>query len=356
MSIKNFTVISKRVKDKSDGLITYMNYLKSEKAANHKDTTILELPKANADDFLKKTIINTVNFDNNNKKGGRKVESYAQSFNFVLPPTISNPTIDQWRLIYRDILKTAKASLGLEAESTSTFAEHCFANIHDQKNPHLNLLIPRIYKDQRLEKLDQRKLIVDLKKSFNSAVLLHCNIDYKKYKPTNENVGKRREKWQIEQAERIKAKEELANERLLLAQEKLELANLIDQHQQVQERAETAQIKAQEATDVARKAKADADVAEQRAEQKISLMTEMKKIFNDFKSSLSGWINSIKSKDIVLEEITRNDTINAVEQMQNHREYDSDIEEIVFSAVEQAEIETRKPDISKHIRRRKNKI
>jgi hypothetical protein len=86
-------------------------------------------------------------------------------------------------------------------------------------------------------------------------------------------------------------------------------------------------------------------------------MTEMRRLFNDFKSSLSGWINSIKSKDELLEEINRNDTISAVEMMQNHHEYDADVEEIVFSAIEQAEIETEKPDISKQVSRsRKRKL
>lgn len=353
MGIKNFTVTTQRVKGRSDGLIEYTNYLNNENAPSHKNTKILTLVP-NYEKFLKDTIINTSTFDNENKKGGRKVESYAQSFNFILPHEVPNPTHDQWKLIYKDVILKAKKTLGIEGDA-GKFALSCYANIHDQSNPHLNLLIPRIYNKERLHKLDQKRLLSELKKEFTVSVMKHCNIDFGSYKPKNENVGKRRAKWQIEQAESIKAKEELANERLLLAQEKLELANMIDQHQQVQERAETAQIKAQEATDVARRAKADADVAEQRAEQKISLMTEMKKLFNDFKSSLSGWINSIKSKDELLEEINRNDTIQAVEQIQNHHEYDADVEEIVFTAIEQAEIETEKPDISKQIRRSRNR-
>ena len=349
MGIKNFTVTTQRVKGRSDGLIEYTNYLNNENAPSHKNTKILTLVP-NYEKFLKDTIINTSTFDNENKKGGRKVESYAQSFNFILPHEVPNPTHDQWKLIYKDVILKAKKTLGIEGDA-GKFALSCYANIHDQSNPHLNLLIPRIYNKDRLHALDQKKLLSELKKEFTLSVMKHCNIDFASYKPKNENVGKRRAKWQKEQADSIKAKEELANERLLLAQEKLELANMIDQHQQVQERAETAQIKAQEATDVARRAKADADVAEQRAEQKISLMTEMKKLFNDFKSSLSGWINSIKSKDELLEEINRNDTIQAVEQIQNHHEYDADVEEIVFTAIEQAEIETEKPDISNQVSR-----
>ena len=345
MSIKNFVVITQRIKTKADGLISYVNYLRNENAPSHKDTKILDLPRANADEFLKKTIINTVNFDNNNKKGGRKVESYAQSFDFVLPPTIPNPTIDQWKLIYRDVLRTAKNTLGLEAESLNTFADHCFANIHDQKNPHLNLLIPRIYKDQRLDTLDQKKLLGSLKKSFNAAVLEHCKIDFKQYKPQEQKLGKRRKKWQYDQQQSIKAKEDLTNERLLLVQETLASS-------QVRDDAEMAQIKAQEAAAVARKAKADADVAKLEAEQKIGLLAEMRQLFNEFKSSLSGWIQSIKSKDELLEEINKNDTISAAVKIQEHHQYDIDAEEVLFSAIEQAEIETDKPDISTSVKRR----
>jgi hypothetical protein len=353
MGIKNFTVTTQRVKDKADGLIGYANYLNNEKAPSHKNTKILNIGN-NFDDFLKNTIINTMNFDKENKKGGRKVESYAQSFNFILPPEVPNPTHEQWKLIYKDLVLKAKNTLDIKGE-TSKFAMSCYANIHDQTNPHLNLLIPRIYDKDRLHKLDQKNLLGELKKEFNKSVLKHCDIDFKSYKPNQQNVGKRRKKWQYEQQQSIKAKEELTEERLLLAQDKLDMADLIGQHQQVQERAEMAQSKALEATKQEIQAKADADRAKHEAEHKISLLTEMKKLFNDFKSSLSGWINSIKSKDELLEEINRNDTISAVEMMQNHHEYDADVEEIVFTAIEQAEIETEKPDISKQVRRSRNR-
>lgn len=351
MGIKNFTVTTQRVKDKADGLIGYANYLNNEKAPSHKNTKILNIGN-NFDHFLKNTIINTMNFDNENKKGGRKVESYAQSFNFILPPDVPNPSIEQWKLIYKDLVLKAKNTLEIKGDTTS-FAKSCYANIHDQANPHLNLLIPRIYEKERLHTLDQKKLLGELKKEFNTSVMKHCNIDFKTYKPNQQNVGKRRKKWQYEQQQSIKAKEELANELVLLAQNKLDVADLIDQNHQVLERAETAQIKAQAATDVARKAKADADVSKHEAEQKIGLLTEMKNLFKDFKTSLSDWIKSIKSKDELLEEITKNDTINAVVKIQNHKEYDTDIEEIVFTAIEQAETETKKPDISKNVRRKR---
>lgn len=348
MGIKNFTVTTQRVKDKADGLIGYANYLNNEKAPSHKNTKILNIGN-NFDFFLKNTIINTMNFDNANKKGGRKVESYAQSFNFILPPEVQNPTHDQWKLIYKDLVSKAKNTLDIKGE-TSKFAVSCYANIHDQANPHLNLLIPRIYNKERLHKLDQKNLLGELKKEFNRSVMQHCNIDFKSYKPNQQNVGKRRKKWQLEQEQSIKAKEELTNERLLLAQETLASS-------QVRDDAEMAQIKAQEATDVARKAKADAERAMKDAEQKISLLAEMKNLYNEFKGSLFEWIDSIRQKDVILEEFARNEVIDTVEKIQSHNEYDYDVEETVFTAIEYAEIETEKPDISKQVSRsRKRKL
>ena len=349
MSLKNFVVTTQRVKSKSDGLIQYVNYLNNEKAPSHKNTKIIEISK-NPESFLKNTIINTVNFDNNNKKGGRKVESLAQSFNFILPPKVDNPTEEQWILIYKDLVTKAKNTLEIDGK-TSDFARSCYVNIHEQKNPHLNLLIPRIYDDKRLHALDQKNLLIQLKKEFNRSVLQHCNIDFKAYKPDQQNVGKRRKKWQLDQDQARKAKDLLVEERLELAEERLELATetlaaaqLIDRSEQVQERAETAQIKAQEATAQARLAEADAD-------RKISLMEEMKNIFNNFKSSINDWIKGIKSKDELLEDISLNDVVASVKTAQKHESYDETIENLMFNTIEIAEDETKKPQISKKVSR-----
>ena len=342
MSLKNFVVTTQRVKSKSDGLIQYVNYLDNEKAPSHKNTTIKNFG-TKADDFLKNTIINTVNFDNNNKKGGRKVESLAQSFNFILPPKVENPTENQWKLIFKDLVLKAKNTLEIEGK-TADFAKSCYVNIHDQKNPHLNLLIPRIYDDKRIHALDQKNLLIQLKKEFNRSVLQHCNIDFKAYKPDQQNVGRRRKKWQLEQEQSIKAKEELTNERLLLAQETLAASQVIDQGQQVQALAETAIINAREATAKAKQAEAEAD-------RKISLMEEMKNIFNNFKSSINDWIKGIKNKDELLEDIALNDVVASVKTAQKHESYDETIENLMFNTIEIAEDETKKPQISKKVSR-----
>ena len=342
MSLKNFTVTTQRVKGRSDGLIQYVNYLNNDKAPSHKNTEIINIGVP-YDKFLTSTIINTLDFDNNNKKGGRKVESLAQSFDFILPPKVGKPSTEQWKLICKDLLLKTKSTLEIEGGAMD-FAKSCYSNIHNQENPHLNLLIPRIYNGKRLHALDQKKVLGELKKEFNRSVMQHCSIDYKAYKPDQQNVGKRRKKWQLEQVQSIKAKEELADERLLLAQEKLDVAELIDHSQVMQERAETSQIKAQEAT-------AQAKLAEADAARKISLLEEMKNIFNNFKSSINDWIKGIKNKDELLEDIALNDVVASVKTAQKHESYDETIENLMFNTIEIAEDETKKPEISKKVSR-----
>ena len=342
MSLKNFTVTTQRVKGRSDGLIQYVNYLNNDKAPSHKNTEIINIGVP-YDKFLTSTIINTLDFDNNNKKGGRKVESLAQSFDFILPPKVGKPSTEQWKLICKDLLLKTKSTLEIEGGAMD-FAKSCYSNIHNQENPHLNLLIPRIYNGKRLHALDQKKVLGELKKEFNRSVMQHCSIDYKAYKPDQQNVGKRRKKWQLEQVQSIKAKEELADERLLLAQEKLDVAELIDHSQVMQERAETSQIKAQEAT-------AQAKLAEADAARKISLLEEMKNIFNNFKSSINDWIKGIKDKDELLEDIALNDVVASVKTAQKHESYDETIENLMFNTIEIAEDETKKPEISKKVSR-----
>ena len=79
--IKNWTVISQRVKERQDGLVTYSKYLLDEKHKNHSknETRIVSL-HGKISEFVKNAICETLDFDMSNKKGGRKVESYAQSF------------------------------------------------------------------------------------------------------------------------------------------------------------------------------------------------------------------------------------------------------------------------------------
>lgn len=271
MSIKNWTVTTQRVKKKSEGLSEYASYLVSQKHENHKNTEIYALFNSEHNKFLNDTINEVLDFDAKNKKGGRKVESFAQSFNFILPPP-HKPTPDEWKKIAKDLINTIHKELEI-TEDINNFGNSCFMNIHDQANPHLNLLVPRIFAGQRLADLDRKNVLAKVKLQFNKSVLKHCNIDHTHHKPLRVNTGRRKS---AQHYAYDKAKGEAQN-----ALKRIAEANI---------------------------AVADADVAQKNAEVKIkaleveSLELDVKKnklsffirAFKEFRINLTAWVDSIR--------------------------------------------------------------
>jgi hypothetical protein len=347
--IKNWTVISQRVKERQDGLVTYSKYLLDEKHKNHSknETRIVPL-HGKMNEFVKSSICETLDFDMSNKKGGRKVESYAQSFVLSLPDTVQKPTDEQWKRISGDIIRAAHKHLKPD-EPVNDFGRKCFSNLHDQDNPHMNLLIPRIYKGERLDKLDKKGMILAMKQAFNASVMKHCNINYDNFKPEKPGRGKRLLEWQLEQQAAREEQEksiQLRQEATLVAQS---AAAQLLVAQKAKALSETSRIEAEKATAQAHQAKAE-------AVQAITLLGEMKNLFNQFKTSLQDWIRGIKTDDVLLEELSHSEAVTTAETMQKHPIYDQEIEYVMFESIEQAEAETKKPDISRHIRRSKNKM
>lgn len=194
--IKNWTVTSEAVKNKTSGLIKYINYLNNPNDPNHTNTEIKNIfgnpDKANK--FIKKCCEEAISLDLTNAengKGGRPVESYAVSFDFILPKNTIRPTVEQWKAIAKDIYKVVKS--GVDGNLTQ---EHVYMNIHDQDNPHLNLVVSKIIDGQRERKIDQKAILSKMKLQFNKSVLEHCNFDYQDYVPENNNLGKRKKRWQ----------------------------------------------------------------------------------------------------------------------------------------------------------------
>ena len=273
-SIKNWTVTSERITGKAGGTADYASYLINAKHKNHKNTTIIALLNNNIDNFIKRTIYNTITFDAQNEKGGRKVESYSQSFNFVLPPPIK-PTEDQWKKICIDLVRQAHNTLGIKDEP-SEFLKHIFVNLHDQKNPHLNMVIPRIYKTERLRKLDQKKIIIDLKNEFNKSVMRHCEIDFKEYKPQRQKLGKRRRGWQMDQDKALTSTAHIAQ-------------TLAD--------AREATAKAELATAKALRDTAEAQRATTLVEYEIKNLKKFQQLIVGFTDSLMSWLNSVRNNE-----------------------------------------------------------
>lgn len=291
MSIKNWTVTTERVKNKDFGLSEYVSYLVSEKHKNHKNTTIYALFNSDANTFLNSTIQETILFDSKNKKGGRKVESFAQSFNFILPPP-HKPNPEQWTKISKELVNIIHKELEIK-ENVNQFGRACFLNIHDQANPHLNLLVPRIFAGQRLADLDRKNVLAKLKLQFNQSVLKHCNIDHTNHNPLRVNVG-RRKTAQRHEYDKAKQESQNASKLVLDAQNSTAVAVLS------QKEAET-KLKELEIKEIELDNKKSQIMLEK---AKLSFIV---KAFNDFKSSLIKWVNSIRNDSALDVLINRQD-------------------------------------------------
>lgn len=203
-NIKNWTVTSESVKGKATGLIKYVQYLNKPDHPNHENTDIWNIfPEEKQTKFIKKCADEALTLDMKNHekgKGGRPVESYAVSFDFILPPNTIRPTKDQWIAIAKDIYKVVRD--GVDGELTQ---DHVYMNIHDQSNPHLNLVVSKVIDGERERKIDQKLILSKMKTQFNKSVLLHCNFDYMDYEPENIGLGKRKKRWQyaIEEENKI---------------------------------------------------------------------------------------------------------------------------------------------------------
>ena len=349
--IRNWTVVTQRVKDKQDGLVRYSNYLLDAEHPNHKKSNT-EIKPLHGDykNFAKYTTLQALEFDMKNKKGGRKIESYAQSFVFTLPETVEKPTAEQWKAISKDLIRATHRHL-MPDVPVNDFGRRCFSNLHDQNNPHLNLLVPRVFEGVRLDNLDKKGLLAALKKEFNLSALKHCQIDHKQYKPKRQDIGKRRRQWQLDQ-------DKFRQERDRLAAESLNLSRLTLEASQRTEQSEEAKRKAEAERVAAEKAKADLEQAKAEAERTIKLIAEITRLYNGLKESLAGWVMSVKNYDHIDAGLAKNEVISTAEEIQSHDKYDDSMESVLFTEIEMAETDlepylAEKKPISSKVRRRK---
>lgn len=182
--LKNWTVISKPIKDKGTGLKKYLRYLVSEKHKNHVNKTTIKPILGDIDRFHLKTIFQITKQELQTakaKKGGRGFNSFAQSIVFSLPPDLPTPiTSQQWKLISKDIVTELKAFLDL---TNTELKDHLFINVHDQDNPHLNLVISKVINGVTRKELQQKSIVRVLKQAFNLSVLKHTGLDHSQYQP-----------------------------------------------------------------------------------------------------------------------------------------------------------------------------
>jgi hypothetical protein len=286
MSIKNWTVTTERVKNKDFGLSEYVSYLASTTHKNHKNTKVYALFNSDTHKFLNTTIQETLSFDRENKKGGRKVESYAQSFNFILPPPHC-PTAEQWAEISYDLLRVAHSELNIK-QDLSKFVRACFVNVHEQSNPHVNIVIPRIFEKERLADLDRKNVLAKLKQEFNLSVLKNCNIDHTHHKPLRKSVGSRKRAHK-HFADRIIEDVDNASKIIVEAHEASKTGILAEQERKIKEK-ELAQRELELANREYEVKQEKADLILKKAKFGFLL-----KAFIDLKSSLKKWVDSVKN-------------------------------------------------------------
>jgi hypothetical protein len=205
MGIKNWTVIGKGISKGASGAGGYMRYLQNIEHKNHKGKTEAILPIfGDAEKCLTLAVTEGTKKECKNGmqgKGGRPIDTLMQSFVFSLPDTMPRPTPKQWKDVARDLIIGMADFLEVEPEE---LARRSFGNVHDEKCPHLNIVIGRIWDGEIKNKLKQRSVLGQFKREFNKAILTHMGVSHLDYVPVNENMGTMK-KWQYEQ---MKAKEE----------------------------------------------------------------------------------------------------------------------------------------------------
>lgn len=338
MSIKNWTVTTERVKSKDVGLSDYVSYLVSEKHKNHKNTTIYPLFNSDPNTFLNRTINETIEFDAKNKKGGRKVESFAQSFNFILPPP-HKPTPEQWQKISRDLIETIHKELSIK-ESLSSFGSDCFLNIHDQANPHLNLLVPRIFKGERLADVDRKNVLAKVKLQFNKSVLKHCDIDHTQHNPIRTNRGPRKS---AQGYAYVKAKEEAQNALKLISEAHSAIGK---------------SLILQRTTEIALKELNNKEFALDNEKAKMirerAKLSFFMKVFSEFKINLAKWVKSIRNDSALETMINRQELEKIANEIVENKSIDDESADLVVNLIdEQTEslekdnFEVSKPQVSR---------
>jgi hypothetical protein len=197
MGIKNWTVKTKGISGGSSGMAAYGKYLEDASHKNHKDKTetithvsgnamqlVMKMGKRASERTIKAQIAG---------KGGRPVETLAQSFVVSLPARI-RPTPEQWTAIAQDIVRALSVKLGVTFDE---LVKDMFINAHEnENNPHLNLVVGKIDEHGEIRKsVTQKAALSTIKNAVNVSVLRVLGVDHAEYVPQRENVGKK-EKWQ----------------------------------------------------------------------------------------------------------------------------------------------------------------
>ena len=245
MSLKNWTVKTKQIKNSISGLRKHKNYLMSKKVSSHLDTMISDVGKIDAQFINIKQQVRLAEKQKGKETRGRKKSSFATSFMISLPADIQ-PTTDQWQAIGLDIIVAIAKELQeyreplrdedgkvikepvldskgnqkhrkVKDKETGKFVsvphfrtvysdEKPFSDItaqdiwksslnviHDERHKekgcsHYNLTVSNFIKGMFIKPMTQYRITNTVKKAHNDAVLRHLGISNATYEPEQENV------------------------------------------------------------------------------------------------------------------------------------------------------------------------
>ena len=201
MAIKNWTVRTKSVTGGSGGVAAYGRYLEDPNHRNHRGKT--EAITAVSGDWRRLTAEQTLRASQRTAntqargKGGRPIETLAQSFVVSLPAEL-RPTRKQWLAIARDVLRAIQSKLPVDQAIAG--AGDVFVNAHENtKNPHLNILIGKLAENGEIRKrVTQKAVLSAVKNAVNAAVFRELGADHAEYVPQRSGL-RNMEKWQYEQ-------------------------------------------------------------------------------------------------------------------------------------------------------------
>lgn len=205
--LKNWTVITKPVKNGSDGIIARERYLNSRTHQNHTNTEAI-IDIIGNESTSKKIIIAGERYRLRSKlkadRRGRPLSSFAIEFCLTLPKQY-RPTPKQWHAIIVECCRALADHLKLTGDDRKSFFNHIRGVCHQQHQAgirgagdHVHLIVSKVLKDRVLTELQKKAATIVLKRAFTVATATHIGMFVHEYKPSEIEKGHRLEKWQYE--------------------------------------------------------------------------------------------------------------------------------------------------------------
>lgn len=194
MTIKNWFVRSEAITEKEQGALAYAHYLQDHNHPNHKDRTTVQVIHNQPVQIALNAIQQAYTIDQRNaqaQKGGRPISSYMQSFVFSVPES-THLTKTQWKCISKTLIKELATRLDI---TPKTLLENCSLVLHQQQNPHLNIIVSRGINGRSFQQQLTRPSTTNLlKRTFNKA-MLDCGYSIEDYTPKHK-PNKKLKRWQ----------------------------------------------------------------------------------------------------------------------------------------------------------------